>query len=190
MIGLAAVTSAWPPSLFAASNAGWKSLRLWTGRDWSASPNTFAADSISVKGNFPRGPPDGQRKPTRPTLGKDSFNSSSLFPPKSAERTVNPVRLPPGRAKLATSPLSTASSVTAKTTGMVLVAFLAAVAPNSLAVTIASSLWRTSSAARPGADRVFPQRSCIRSKCSLLQNSQAHADLGETCQSVSRERMQ
>ena len=56
---------------------------------------------------------------------------------------------PPGRARLATSPVPTGSAVTPKTMGMVLVTFLAATVAGVLPpVTMTSTLRRTSSAAR------------------------------------------
>jgi len=61
-----------------------------------------------------------------------------------------PVRLPPGRARLATRPLETGSAGPAKTMGMVLVACLAARAACVFAATMTSTLSATSSAARAG----------------------------------------
>src|SRR2546430_8372247 len=50
--------------------------------------------------------------------GTTSRKSSSRLPTTSADPIDSPVTLPPGRAKLATSPLSTGSTATAKTIGM------------------------------------------------------------------------
>ena len=44
------------------------------------------------------------RKPTRDRLGTNAWISSSRFEIKSGLRICNPVRLPPGRARLATRP--------------------------------------------------------------------------------------
>jgi hypothetical protein len=59
--------------------------------------------------------------------------------------TVSPVRLPPGRARLATIPVTTGSAIAAKTIGIVFVAFFAIVA--LAAVMIMSNLELTNSAA-------------------------------------------
>src|SRR5262249_27145171 len=64
---------------------------------------------------------------------------------------LTPVRLPPGRFRLATSPDSTGSTPTLKTIGMVVVAvFAASAAATTPAVTITSTWRRTKSAARAG----------------------------------------
>src|SRR5437667_45095 len=59
-------------------------------------------------------------------LGTSCRASSNRFGPISAAIMVVPVRLPPGRLRLATSPVSTGSPPRVKTIGMVLVAALAA----------------------------------------------------------------
>ena len=51
-----------------------------------------------------------------------------LLPLRLRFKLVTPVRLPPGRFRLATSPILTGSAATAKTIGMVAVAALAAIA--------------------------------------------------------------
>jgi len=56
---------------------------------------------------------------------------SSRFDPISMPIKVVPVRLPPGRLRLATSPVSTGSPPIVKTIGMVAVAALAASADGS-----------------------------------------------------------
>ena len=62
---------------------------------------------------------------TRVAAGTSSRRSSSRFAANSAEK-IDPVRLPPGRARLATRPSLTGSSLTMKTMGIVVVAALAA----------------------------------------------------------------
>ena len=52
--------------------------------------------------------------------------SSSCFPVTHGEMVVNPVTLPPGRARLITSPWVTASAELTMTIGMAVVAALAA----------------------------------------------------------------
>ena len=58
-------------------------------------------------------------------VGTSSCASSSRFGPSSALNTVTPVRLPPGRLRLVTSPSVTGSSPMPKTTGIVAVAAFA-----------------------------------------------------------------
>src|SRR5262245_36470780 len=63
---------------------------------------------------------------TRTAAGTSSRRSSSRFAVNSTLKKLIPVRLPPGRATLVTRPSLTGSSETAKTTGIVAVAALAA----------------------------------------------------------------
>ena len=63
---------------------------------------------------------------TRVAAGTSSRRSSSRFATNSAVKKLMPVRLPPGRARLATRPSLTGSSATPKTMGIVVVAALAA----------------------------------------------------------------
>src|SRR5262249_22760889 len=65
---------------------------------------------------------------TRAAAGTSSRKSSSRFAANSVLRKLMPVRLPPGRARLATRPSLTGSSPTMKTTGIFVVAALAAAA--------------------------------------------------------------
>ena len=55
-----------------------------------------------------------------------SLSNSSRFPANTAPMVVNPVMLPPGRAKLSTRPSATGSPPPKKTIGIVRVALLAA----------------------------------------------------------------
>src|SRR5262245_42212348 len=55
-----------------------------------------------------------------------SCSSSSRFDPSSTPNTVTPVRLPPGRLRLVTSPTSTGSNPIMKTIGIVVVVAFAA----------------------------------------------------------------
>src|SRR6266545_5058554 len=59
-------------------------------------------------------------------VGTSSCSSSKRFGPSSTVRSLTPVRLPPGRFRLATSPDPTGSLPTMNTTGVVVVAALAA----------------------------------------------------------------
>ena len=63
---------------------------------------------------------------TRAAAGTSSRRSSSRFAANSPMKKLIPVRLPPGRARLATRPSLTGSSATTKTMGIVVVAALAA----------------------------------------------------------------
>jgi hypothetical protein len=73
-----------------------------------------------------------------------SRKSSSRLPAKSVAWIENPVMLPPGRARLATTPVPSGSEEIAKTIGMSEVACLAAAPPT---VSMTSTLSRTNSAA-------------------------------------------
>ena len=67
-----------------------------------------------------------------------------------------PVTFPPGRARLAMSPVPTGSRTAIMTMGIVSVAFLAAVTPCVPNDTMRSTLSRTSSAARSGSRSTRP----------------------------------
>jgi hypothetical protein len=60
--------------------------------------------------------------------GTSSRKTSNCFATSSLLRKFTPVKLPPGRARLATRPDETGSRPVAKTTGMVVVAAFAAIA--------------------------------------------------------------
>jgi hypothetical protein len=62
----------------------------------------------------------------RAAPGTSSRRSSSRFAANSIVKALIPVRLPPGRARLATRPSLTGSSAAMKTMGIVVVAALAA----------------------------------------------------------------
>ena len=62
---------------------------------------------------------------TRVAVGTSSRRSSSRFAANSPAKKLIPVRLPPGRARLATRPNLTGSSAAIKTMGIILVAALA-----------------------------------------------------------------
>jgi hypothetical protein len=62
----------------------------------------------------------------RVAWGTSSQSSSSRLGASSTSRLLKPVRLPPGRTRLATMPNPTGSPTLVKTIGMVEVAFLAA----------------------------------------------------------------
>ena len=95
---------------------------------------------------------------TRESFGTVSLRSSRRFPLISGARVDNPVMFPPGRARLATKPFPTGSSSCAITMGIVSVASLAVRVAAGPAVTMTSTLRRTSSAASAGRRRAFPPR--------------------------------
>ena len=66
-------------------------------------------------------------------VGTSSCSSSSRFGASSAFNMLTPVRLPPGRFRLATRPSLTGSKPTTNTIGMVVVAALAATAAGPFA---------------------------------------------------------
>ena len=84
------------------------------------------------------------------SLGTASLSISSLLVLSSVAKLVNPVTLPPGRARLSTRPAATGSEPLAITIGIVVVAFLTANATGVAVTTIRSTLRRTSSAASSG----------------------------------------
>ena len=86
----------------------------------------------------------------RKSRGATSFRSSRRFPASSGAIWDKPVMFLPGRARLATNPEPTGSLSSAITMGIVTVAALAGRVDAAPAVTIASTLRRTSSAARSG----------------------------------------
>ncbi len=76
---------------------------------------------------------------------------SSRFGPSSTFSMLTPVRLPPGRLRLATSPVPTGSTPLLNTIGIVAVAALAARGETLPPVAAITATWRrTSSAARAG----------------------------------------
>jgi hypothetical protein len=91
------------------------------------------------------------RKAITFALGSISRSSSNRFAASTEANWLTPVRLPPGRLKLATTPNSTGSTPVAKTIGIVAVAALAASAVTDPPVAaITGTLRLTSSAAKAG----------------------------------------
>jgi hypothetical protein len=79
-----------------------------------------------------------------------ALSSSRRLATNPVASVVNPVMFPPGRARLATSPLPTGSATNVMTMGMMVVASLAAWAAGVDEVTMTSTLSRTRSAAKAG----------------------------------------
>ena len=96
-------------------------LRIWI---WN--PMARAADFTSLTVLSVRKKVGLTSTVTRVAAGNSSRRSSSRFATNSTLTKLIPVRLPPGRARLATRPSLTGSSPTMKTMGIVEVAALAA----------------------------------------------------------------
>lgn len=93
---------------------------------------------------------------TRETLGTASLRNSSRLPLKSRAWEAGPVRFPPGRARLATSPVTTGSELLIDTMGIVVVAFLAAWLAGVRVATMMSTGSRTKSPASSGSRSNLP----------------------------------
>jgi hypothetical protein len=74
-------------------------------------------------------------------VGTTSCSNSNIFGTISTFRKVTPVRLPPGRFRLATRPICTGSAMVVKTIGMVVVAAFAAIAEGVVKAAITDT-WR------------------------------------------------
>ena len=121
-------------------------------RTWICSPMARAAASTSLNVVSVFAASAGVTSTaTRVTAGTSSRRSSNLFAPNSAPKKLVPVRLPPGRARLATRPRLTGSSPTLKTMGIVVVAALAANGEGMPPVATITATWRrTNSPASAG----------------------------------------
>src|SRR5262249_53260762 len=91
----------------------------------------------------------------RTAPGTSSCNSSSRFAASSTAKKLTPVRLPPGRARLATRPSFTGSSPILNTIGLVAVAALACNAVCEPQAAITETPRRTSSPASTGSRSVW-----------------------------------
>src|ERR1700736_1823659 len=111
-----------------------------------ASPPSF----ICSRKGLEKGSVALARAVTRRAHGSISRISCTLLPASSAVAEAIPVTFPPGRGRLATSPVPTGSPVSAMTIGISCVACFAARAVGVNHVTIISILRRTSSAANSG----------------------------------------
>src|SRR5262249_44189807 len=90
------------------------------------------------------------RSATTLAVGSSSCSNSSRFGATSTYLLVTPVRLPPGRLRLATRPVRIGSIPPSKTIGMVVVTAFAATAAGLLVATITATFRRTKSASNPG----------------------------------------
>jgi len=82
--------------------------------------------------------------------GINALSSSRRLPMTCQDIRLNPVTLPPGRARLSTIPLAIGSELPPMTIGMVPVVCLAAMDARVADATITSTLRSTNSAARAG----------------------------------------
>ena len=117
---------------------------------------------------------------TRAAPGTSSRRSSSRFAANSPLKKLIPVRLPPGRARLATRPSLTGSSATAKTMGIVVVAALAANAARDLRSRRSRRpVGEPDRPPAPAADRFDSRPSGIRSPRSRPRHSRCPSGPGE-----------
>jgi hypothetical protein len=105
----------------------------------TCSPRAGAAACTSLAVSSDAGLFGFSRKPIVAMPGTKSCNSASTFAPSSPTNALKPVRLPPGRLRLATSPSCTGSVATLNTIGMLVVAALAARAVSTPAATITAT---------------------------------------------------
>src|SRR5262245_48246626 len=100
----------------------------------------------------------GRKTQDRDTLafGNTSRTTSRSLEPNSGLLEETPVTFPPGRARLATSPVPTGSPTGAMTIGISCVAFFAAIADGVSEATMMSTLARTRSVASSGSRFASP----------------------------------
>jgi hypothetical protein len=122
--------------------------RSRTGR--TSKPSDRAASRVSSNRKSPFGLPAIHSAPTSATRPSACANSSSRLPLSSGASSVSPVMLFPGLARLVTIPLRTGSLMAAMTTGIVVVACLAACAAAVPSVTMMSTGRAISSRANRG----------------------------------------
>src|SRR5262245_37139546 len=126
----------------ASISRGVLALRTWTRR-----PSAWPAGSISLR--VASDEIGLISTAMRVAEGSSSRTNSKRFATSSALKMLMPVRLPPGRARLATRPSLTGSSAEMKTIGIEVVANLAASdAPATVVITV--TRLRTKSAANSG----------------------------------------
>jgi hypothetical protein len=109
-------------------------------------------------------------------LGTAPCSNSSGFGPTSTLNRVTPVILPPGRFRLATSPICTGSAIVVKTMGIVAVAAFATFAAGVPKAAITAT-WRwIRSAARAGKLSYWPSAQRASMTTSRLSTYQRHSD--------------
>ena len=139
-----------------ASNAAERSAALWMSRTTSFNPREPAALSRAFTWGTAIGSARYESTRTREILGTASFSSSSRLAPRGEAMNVIPVTFPPGRARLATSPVPTGSPSGIMTIGTVRVAFFAAWAAGVVVTTMMSAFSRKQSAASEGNRSPWP----------------------------------
>ena len=117
-VGLVMITTASARFAAIASNAFSKSPGPRASMISSCKPRSPAAVRTSVKSCAVLGVSGFQRKATRLSSGTNCLSSSICLANRSTMRSLTPVILPPGRAKLATYPLRTGSSPVIMTIGI------------------------------------------------------------------------
>src|SRR5882757_8577657 len=108
-----------------AENACSISSDVVTSNAWIENPAAFAALSIATMAGLENASRGSSTMATRASFGTISLNSANRLPERSRTISESPVTLPPGRARLSTSPLPTGSGSATMTMGMVPVARLA-----------------------------------------------------------------
>ena len=103
----------------------------------------------------------GARTATCFSVGTSSRSSSRRLPIVAPALTVTPVMLPPGRARLLMSPISTGWLRLVKTIGMDVVAFLAAIPADDAEARMTSTFDRTRSSASRGSSSRVPIRNSM-----------------------------
>src|SRR5262245_26966239 len=119
-----------------------------------------------------------QRTAIRDTFGNYLLEHLQLLADQVGGHDRDPVRFPPGRARLGTRPLPTGSITTDMTIGNVVVSCLAARAAAPPTATMTFAWTRTRSAGR-GTAHSRPRPTGARWRCSDLLHNRAHADLRE-----------
>jgi hypothetical protein len=137
---------------------------------WTRTVTGSTANARAAAPNEPRkyDPPPGAVSglniiAARVSPGATSVNSSSHLPPIAASTLMNPVMLPPGRAKPATKPAPTGSETVENTIGIVRVSRCTAAVTGVVAARITSGCCATSSFANIRARATSPlvQRTSI-----------------------------
>src|SRR5712692_661185 len=152
----------WPRSIPA--NAWSNSSDPETRTDWTVTPSVGAACSIIWNPSVIDWTLEFQSTATRENFGTASLRSCTRFAAISTALTARPVTFPPGRAKLATRPVSTGSAVPTITIGTVFVTLAASSAATVPGVTSMSTLAATSSAASCGNSFGPPLAALLNSK--------------------------
>ena len=134
-----------------------------------------AATCMTPNWAGPVGTAGSLRTATRVTFGAISFKSSSHFAAIPNSLTMNPVALPPGRARLSTKPAATGSLTIGNTTGMIRVACNNGPIVEAPCARMTSGASATNSAAclRISSAWLVAQRVSIRALRPMLQPSSA-----------------